>query len=432
METQAKSFQKFILLWIGELVSAIGSGLTSFGLGVYIYEQTGKASAMALVTLLGFVPALILSGLAGILADRYDRRLLMVLGDSLSVLGLVFILLCMLKGEAQLWQICVGVTISSIFTSLVDPAYKATVTDLLNKDQYTKASGLVQIAGSSKFLISPALAGALLLIADIKLLLLIDMATFFVTVLSTLAVRKGIEVKSSNKKLNLGQEFKEGWEAISKKRGVVVLVSVTSVLTFFMGFIQTLAMPMVLAFSTSTALGMLETIVASGMLVSGIIMGCLSIKGGYLKILSGSLFLSGIFMVLFGLRENMVLISIAGFLFFATLPFANASLDYLIRTNIDNKVQGRAWALIGMISQLGYVGAYALSGVLADYVFTPLLIEGGSLADSVGRWIGVGIGRGTGFLIMIAGSLLAGMAIILYWIQPIRRLEEGGTACISD
>ena len=135
--------------------------------------------------MLAFMPSLLLSAFAGVLADRYDRRLLMVLGDSLSAIGLVFILICMLRGEAQLWQICVGVTISSVFSSLLDPAYKATVTDLLTKEQYTKASGLVQIASTSKFLISPIIAGYLLVISDIKLLLIIDIFTFFVTVTTT-------------------------------------------------------------------------------------------------------------------------------------------------------------------------------------------------------------------------------------------------------
>ncbi|MGV2795097.1 MFS transporter, partial [Clostridium perfringens] len=129
--------------------------------------------------LLAFLPSLLLTPLAGVLADRYDRRLLMVAGDSLSAAGLVYILVCMLQGGAQLWQICVGITISSVFSSLMDPAYKATVSDLLSKEQYTKASGLVQAAGSAKYLISPILAGFLLQISDIKLLLAIDICTFW-------------------------------------------------------------------------------------------------------------------------------------------------------------------------------------------------------------------------------------------------------------
>ena len=149
MNTTSDAFSRFLLLWFGDLISAIGSGLTSFGLGVYIFQQTGKASLMALVTLLAFLPSLLLSVPAGVLADRYDRRLLMILGDALSALGLLFILLCLLQGDAQVWQIGIGVTISSIFISLLEPAYKATITDLLTPEQYSRASGMVQLAGSA-------------------------------------------------------------------------------------------------------------------------------------------------------------------------------------------------------------------------------------------------------------------------------------------
>lgn len=432
MVNPGKSFGKFLLLWSGQLASAIGSGLTSFGLGSYVFQQTGKASEMALVTLLAFMPSLLLSAFAGVLADRYDRRLLMVLGDGLSALGLVFILVCMLRGEALLWQICAGVTISSVFSSLLEPAYRATVSDLLTEEQYTKASGLVQVAGSAKFLISPILAGLLLTVSDIKLLLMIDIGTIFVTILTTLAVRSGLASKTYEGATSFIQEFKAGWGAVSDNRGVLVLVIMTSVLTFFLGVIETLFIPMLLAFTDISIVGTLETVVASGMLVSSVILGFLSIKKGFVKILSVSLFCVGLFMAAFGLRENLVLIGISGFLFFAMMPFANVSLDFLVRTNLDNSVQGRAWALIGVISQLGFVAAYALSGVLADYVFTPLLVEGGALAGSVGKIIGTGVGRGTGFLIIIAGMLLCVTSIILYQLKSVRKLEFGGGPCITD
>ncbi|MEK4510555.1 MFS transporter [Paenibacillus sp. FSL K6-2524] len=432
MNSSGKSFGKFLVLWSGQLISAIGSGLTSFGLGIYVFQQTGKASEMALVTLLAFMPSLLLSAFSGVLADRYDRRLLMVLGDSLSAIGLVYILICMLQGEAQLWQICIGVTISSVFASLLDPAYKATVTDLLTEEQYTKASGLVQVAGSAKYLISPIIAGFLLIVSDIKLLLIIDICTFFVTVITTFVVRSGLASNKYEQAKSFIREFKDGWGAVYENRGVFVLVVMTSVLTFFLGVIETLSMPMILAFSNSSVVGTLETIIASGMLVSSVMIGILPIKKGYVKILSVSLFCIGIFMAGFGLRENIILISISGFLFFAMLPFANVSLDFLVRTNIDNSVQGRAWAFIGIISQLGFVAAYAISGVLADYVFTPLLVDGGVLADSVGKIIGTGSGRGTGFLIIIAGMLLCVTSVILYNLKSIKKLENGGDLCISE
>ncbi len=421
-----------MLLWSGELISAIGSGLTSFGLGVYVYQQTGKVSEMALVTLLAFLPSLLLSAPAGVLADRYDRRLLMVIGDSLSAVGLVFILICMLRGKAQLWQICVGVGISSMFSSLLEPSYRATVTDLLTEEQYTKASGLVQTAGSAKNLISPIIAGYLLIVSDIKLLLVIDISTFFVTVISTLAVRRGLKSKERVQVNSFIQEFQDGWKVISQKRGVLILVITTSVMTCFLGFIQTLSAPMILAFSDSASLGTVETICASGMLATSIIVGVVPIKKGYVRLLSASLFGAGLFMAGFGLRENIVLVCTMGFLFFAMLPLANTSLDYLVRTNISNAVQGRAWGLIGLISQLGYVVAYAFSGVLSDYVFTPLLRDGGALAGTVGKVIGTGNGRGTGLQIIISGLLLCVTAIALYGMRSVKVLEKRGKECISE
>ncbi|MFE0556908.1 MFS transporter [Paenibacillus sp. NPDC058910] len=432
MNKAGKSFKKFLLLWSGQLISTIGNGLTSFGLGIYVFQQTGKASAMALVTLLAFMPSLLLSAFAGVLADRYDRRLLMVLGDSLSAIGLVFILICMLRGEAQLWQICVGVTISSVFSSLLDPAYKATVTDLLTEEQYTRASGFVQVAGSAKFLISPILAGFLLTVTDIKLLLVIDICTFFVTVATTLAVRRGLVSKTYEHTQSFIHEIKAGWNAVSTNRGVLVLVIMTSVLTFYLGVIETLSIPMLLTFTSSSVVGMIETIIASGMLVSSVIIGFLPIQKGYVNILSISLFGVGVFMMAFGFREHIALICVSGFLFFAMLPFANTSLDFLVRTNIDNSVQGRAWALIGILSQLGFVVAYALSGVLADYVFTPFLVEGGVLSDSVGKIIGTGLGRGMGFLIIIAGMLLCVTSVILYKLKSVKMLENRGVLCTPE
>ena len=146
----SSGMKKFLLLWIGELISSIGGGLTSFGLGVYVFQKTGSAAGMALVTLLGFLPTLLFTVPAGVLADRYDRRVLMMIGDGCSGLGILYIFLCMLHGEANLVQICIGVFVSAIFSSLLDPSYRATITDLLSKEEFSKASGLVSLAGSAR------------------------------------------------------------------------------------------------------------------------------------------------------------------------------------------------------------------------------------------------------------------------------------------
>ena len=408
MKTKS-NLRKFILLWAGELISSIGGGLTSFGLGVYIFQQTGSAANMALITLLGFLPTLLLSVPAGALADRYDRRLLMMIGDGCSALGIVFILVCMMNGGASLAQICIGVLISSVFSALLEPAFRATITDLLTREEFSRASGLVSLAGSARYLFSPILAGFLLTVSDVKLLLVIDICTFFLTVISAAVVRKSIGKKTAEKKEGLLDSIRDGWRILRSERGVLLLVLVSSAITLFMGMFQILAEPMVLFFSDEKTLGITETICASGMLVSGLILGVRGIKRNFTGIMSMSLAAAGIMMIGFGLFENICTICISGFLFFAALPFANNCLDYLTRTHIPDDVQGRVWGLIGFLSQFGYVIAYAVSGVAAD---------------ALGQWTGMGVGRGSAMVIQAAGGMMAAIAVSMLFIRSIRGLEN--------
>lgn len=391
-------------------MSSIGGGLTSFGLGVYVFQQTGSAADMALVTFLAFLPTLLLSVPAGVLADRYDRRLLMMLGDGCSAVGVLFILFCILNGGASLTEICIGVTVSSVFSSLLEPSYRATVTDLLDAEEYSRASGMVSLAGSARYLISPVLAGALLTVSSIRLLLILDICTFFLTVICTGVVRKGLAAKTAEKKEPFFAALQMGWQAVTKKRGVFLLILLSSVMTCFMGAFQILAEPLILDFADSATLGIGETICASGMLVSGLFLGARGIKKGYLKVLSVSLTVAGIAMVIFGLKENIYLICAAGFLFFAMLPFANNCLDFLVRTNIADELQGRAWGFIGFLSQIGYVAAYGFAGILAD---------------RIGEQFQVGVGRGAAAVIMASGVLLGIMALAVYPIKAVRELENG-------
>lgn len=411
MENTKSNFSKFMLLWAGELISAIGGGLTSFGLGVYVFEQTKSAASMALVTLLAFLPTLLLSVPAGVLADRHDRRLLMMIGDGFSALGILYILICMLSGGAALYQICIGVFISSTFSALLEPAYRATVTDLLTKEEYSKASGMVSIAGSARYLISPVLAGVLLAISDIKLLLVIDICTFFLTVIAAAIVKKQIAKKVVEAKESFGESLKVGWNVVKSNKGLLILIIVSAIMTCFMGTLQTLSQPMILDFAGSATLGIAETICACGMLVTSLYLGVKGIKKGYVKVLSVSLFMAGVTMAGFGMWENIYVICIFGFLFFAMLPFANNCLDYLVRTNIADELQGRAWGIIGFLSQIGYVVAYAIAGLAADGI-------AGSFS--------INVGRGAAGVIILAGILLSLTALVLYQFKSVRRLEKTG------
>jgi MFS family permease len=407
--------------------------MTAFAVSIYVYQLTGSATWVSIAALLAYVPTILMNPVGGILADRYDRRVMMICGDTFSALGLLFILICIQSGNTGALPVVIGVAISSFFIGILEPAYKATVTDFVTEADYAKASSLVQIAGSSKYLISPAIAGIILSVADIRVILIIDIATILVTVLATASVRKGInEVKPINENFNFFKEFHIGIKSITGDKVVFSLVVLMFFMCFFVAFIQTLMTPMILAFADSRTLGIMESISAVGMLIGSIVIGIINIKKGFSRILIISLIAAGVFMSMAGTTTNIWLIMTYCIMFFSTLPFVNTCADVLIRSRIPNDVQGRAWGMISVITQAGYVVAYAICGVSADYIFRPMLMQDGIFAGTVGRIIGTGEGRGIGFMFIVAGIMMSLLALAFGFNKNLRRMEGNKNELVNS
>lgn len=421
---QKNLYSRFLFIWFGQFISVIGTGLTIFSLGVYVYQQTNTASSYVFILMCVFLPPFMLKPYGGILADRHDRRLMMILGDLGATFGLLFIFFMMLKGNIQLWQIYLGIATSSVFSAFQEPAYKALITDLLPETQYARASGLVQLANSAQYLISPFLAGILLTIIDIEFIFLIDTVTLLISSSIVIWIKNiSGRVKIDQSKQNVIEDLKEGVKEFSKNRGVVNLVIVTMIILFFVGLLQSLFIPLLLGLTTVKTVGISQSICASGILIGSLFIGVFGSKNGYVKILSISLFLSGIFFANLGLSKNVIFITLAGFMFFATLPFINTSIEVLIRKSIDNRKQGRVWSLISMITYLGSIMAFAVAGLLADKVFNPLLEVDGLLVKTAGLIVGIGENRGIALMFIISGLMISIIALLIWQNEKIKRLE---------
>ena len=422
---QEHSMKMFLVLIAGQFISGIGSGLTDFGLAIYVLHLTGSVTATAIVSICAFLPSILLTPLGGILADRYDRRKMMMLGELFSGLGLIVCLISILSGSPSLYMICVGVALSSVFTALMEPAFKATVTDMISEEDFAKAGGLIQIANSAKLLISPALAGLLLKVTPVSTLLIIDILTFLTTVLTIAFVRKNMTVfQKEHTSKNFITEMKEGVEAIRGTDGVWALILIMTAAVFCLGFIQILSKPMILAYADETELGTLSTVVAVGMLVGSIVISCIKHIRSYSRMLAAGLIGCGLFMALMGARESIILTACFGFLMFICMPVVQISAETMIRKNLANEVQGRAFGLIGFVSQMGYIVAYACSGVLADYIFEPFMKGSSKIAAYIGTVIGTGTGRGIALLVMLAGIALILVGLMVLDSKKIKKLSE--------
>lgn len=422
----SSGYKKFLLLWGASLISASGSGMSSFALGIFMYQKTGLSTMTGLMILAGFLPGLIFSPFAGALADRHDRRVLMMMGDGLSIIGLLCILFSLqfLQGELLVGGILLGAAISSGFSSLVEPAFRATISDLLKKEEYTRASGMVQLIPASRYLLSPVLSGLVLSFAGIRMVLMLDILTILITLPITYIVRREMRGIPRGEGTKLAEDLSLGFHLIYDKKGLWLLVMLGILVSFCLGTVQTLMIPMLLPFGGESFAGFATTVSACGMLVGGLILSRFSIKKDFSHILQASLLGMGFFMATFAWGNNKILICGFGFCLFMSLPFANASMDYLVRVNVATTHQGKAWGLISLISQAGYVLAYALTGVAVDFIIKPFLQKEGNASKFALNIPGRGEGKGAAFMIIIAAVFLMIIALTLPGKSEIRELEE--------
>jgi MFS family permease len=420
------SVPAFLLTWLGQIVSLIGSGLTRFALGVWVYERTGSVSLFALILLFGILPGILVSPVAGTLVDRWDRRTVMLLSDSGSALSVLALFLLHLTGGLELWHIYAAVAVSSTMESFQAPAYTAAITQLIPRRHHTRASGMVNFAQAAGDILSPLLGGILIVTIGIGGVMLVDFATFLFALAMLASVRfPGLaRAAAGAARTSFVQEVLYGWRYIAARRGLLGLLLLYASLNLFSGMAYASMTPMILDFASPAALGAILGTGGAGMLTGSLVM---MTWGGPRRRVRGILafgVLLGFCVVLTGLRPSVALVAAATFGMNFTLPFIGGCdvAIWLAKTPPD--VQGRVFATRRMVALSSIPIAYLAAGPLAERVFKPLLLPGGPLAESLGPVWGVGPGRGLGVLFAAVGIAVMLLASLSWLVPRIRNVEE--------
>ena len=422
-----KGMTAFGIVWIGQLISFIGSGLTSFAVGVWVYQTNGSITQFALISLLIFLPRVILGPLAGTLVDRWNRRQVMILSDIGGGLSVLFILLPFLFGRLTLWEIYLSVFISGVFDTLRWPALAAATTQLVPKQQFGRASGLLQIVQAGTVLISPLLAGLWIGALGLQGIVLVDLGTylFAAATLSFIHIPNPPSSEEGRKgKGSLLQETLFGWRYITSRTGLFALMLFFSVANFLMQVSEVLFTPLFLSFSTPAALGTAMSLGGIGYLLGSVVM---SIWGGGKRLANTliiSMFLFSFFMGMIGLRPSFPLITFSIFMLTFFVPIYSATNQVIWQNKVAPDLQGRVFAIRQAITLTTPIIASLVAGPLADSIFEPLMSVHGPLANNIGRIIGTGPGRGAGLLLVCMGLLLMLASVISYLYPRLRLLED--------
>lgn len=424
--TAENGMRIFILIWAGQLVSLIGSGLTGFVVGVWVYQQTKSVTYLTLIVLCASLPGLLISPLAGALVDRWDRRKAMILADTGASLGTVLIALVFWRGNFEIWELCIAVGIISIFGAFQWPAYSAAISLLVPKEHLGRASGLIQGAQAGAQILSPLLAGVLVVTIGIWGVVLIDFLTYLIAVSTLLLVhipRPETTAEGEEGKGSLLREAAYGWTYIVARPGLMGLLLFFSMINFTVAMLDVLLTPLVLSFASAVALGTVMAFFGAGMLAGSFVMG---VWGGPKRRVYGVLgfgLLQAVTMVATGLSANTALIAFTVFILMFGVPIINGSSQAIWQSKVAPDVQGRVFAVRLMLAQISAPLSYLIAGPLCDRVFEPLMAVGGPLQGSIGRLIGSGPGRGIALLLIIMG-LLTLAAPIFGFLYPRLRLVE--------
>lgn len=430
METQpsAGGMRAFFTIWAGQLVSLIGSQLTGFALGVWVYDLTKSVSLLALTQIAMQAPFVVLSPLAGVLADRWNRRTAMIVSDFGAGLAVLAAAGLYLTHRLQPWMVIPINLWLAAFNTLMWPAYTASVTLLVPKQHYGRANGFVQLGEALPQIAGPALAGALYVVLQPGKMALIDFATYlFSVILMLLFVRipnpprteAGQQAKGS-----LWKEMKFGWDYIVARKGLLWLLVFFMAINFLGGVMQPLFVPLVLDNWSADVLGYLSTVMGVGMLAGTLLMSAWG--GGRRKIytLVGSSAIGAVFLAAVGLRASIPLLAVCGFSFMFMMPLTNASSQAIWQSKVAPDVQGRVFAVRRAIAWSTQIVAPLLAAPLADYVFKPAMSAGGALAPLLGPLIGVGASRGVGLLISALGVLTVAVSGLALLNPAIRNVEH--------
>lgn len=416
----------FTIIWFGQLISTLGSGLSGFSLGVRVYDASRSTTLFAVSLLVYILPTILMAPLAGVLADRWDRRRVMILSDSLAGVATLGVFLVVLSGELQIWQIYIAQFLLSTANTFQWPAYAAATSQLVPKEHLGRAAGMSQVGEAISSLISPAVAGVLYVTAGLKLILSIDILTYFFALATLLLVRFPKPMTTEEGSMGQGGFWKEaiyGWHYIRQRPGLLHLQLVWAAINFTASVSIALFTPMILEITTPDVLGYITSIASAGFLLGTLV---LSAWGGPQRKIFGTYAfetLIGLSFVITGLSASIPLVTAGYLLGLFAMPITNGCTQAIWLRKVAQDVQGRVFAVRRMIAFSMIPLAYLASGPLSEKVFIPLLVEGGPLADSLGRIFGTGPGRGIGLMYSFCGLLYMLIALIVIIDPRIRRME---------
>lgn len=423
------NFKRYIVFWLSQALSQLGSSMTGFALVLWAYTQNGSAMTVSLMSFFNYVPYIFVSLLVGNFVDNHSKKKIMLLVDTVAAICSAMILILSVSSRLQIWNIYVVNFILEFMNAFQGPASNVAVGKIVPQDKLAQVSGMNSFSNSMVMVLSPILAASLFAFGDLKLILAIDLGSFlfaFCILLFVLRIPDDVQQKSKKNSLFCG--CVEGFRYLLDNRGIFMIIITMALLNFFSRLTyENVLSPMILSRSgnNSVTLGVVNAVIGVGGIVGRIIISTGMVKVNSAKMIYIPAMLSFLFGdVLMGVGKNIVIWSLAGIAASVPIAFINAGQTVIMYKQVPEEIQGRIFAVRNALQYSTIPVGILLGGFLADCVFEPFMKTDNALTVILHKIVGSGTGSGIAVMFLCTGILGALFSFISYHQKDIRDLDK--------
>ena len=423
--------KNYIIFWLGQSVSQLGSAMTSFALTIWAYERTQSAMTVSLMTFCTYLPYIVISIFAGAFIDRHSKKSILIISDSIAAILTVGVFFALRQNKLTIEHIYLVNTVIGCSNAFQSPA-SAIVTGILIPDgQYKKASGLQSFSSNLIMVTAPMLAGMITGTAGLSSVLLADLITFIFCMLTLIVIpvkQPSLNEKKTKVRGTITSSLKEGISLLNNEKGILHIMISLAIINFFSRLTyENILSPMILARSGNDikALSFISGVMGAGGILGGVMVTCGRAKTNPIKLIyvsAGISFLLGD--LIMGSGQSIFAWSFAGLGASIPIPYIIAGQTMILYQMIPQSKQGSIFALRNAIQYSTIPAGILLGGYLADYVYEPFMKSDHLVAGLLHKVVGTGAGSGMAVMFLCTGILGAFSCIAGYKNRHIKILAS--------
>ena len=407
----------FLLLWISQSLSGLGSAMTGYALVIWSYSQKGSALMSAMLMVCSYTPYVLFSIFAGALSDKWDKKKTMLVCDTAAALTTVITLILLQRNSLAVWHLYLLNAVNGLMNTIQQPASEVAVTQILPKKYYQKVGGMRYFASSLNQILTPLIATAILGLAGMKYVIAFDLITFVIAFLSLaflIRIPKP-EQETADDGETLLQSVRKGIGYLKKERGIFDLILFLAAINLVASIYEAAFPAMLLSRNggSEKTLGLVNTVIAVSTFFGSILASVMKEPRSRVRVICNTLLFSMSFenfLLAFG--TTPLIWCIGGFLGWVPIPLMSTNLDVIMRLHIPENMQGRVYSVRNSLQYFTIPLGFFLGGFLVDNVFEPVM----AMQDEAGILVRMfGEGKGSGDVCTAVWTSLISRWILLRW-----------------